>query len=1233
MKIHIRKVILLSTALSVFLGSLTYVPSALLAADRSVPFDVGETLDPGLDAEPCGPTDANCFPTITNVPAVGAVGSVQYASSSGLLTSSSTLLYFDAPGRRLGIGTSTPQHALSVVGNIGLTGALFDSANSSGINGYVLQTTGAGVAWVATSTLGLTGGGPTSWLDLTDTPASFTANRLLFTNSSASAITDSSDLVFDGTNFGIGSTTPSARLTVTGTPGTGNIFTIASSTGATLLNVDASGRLMIGTSTIPAVAPSKLYVSGGSAGKVTFDNNGGFEWYDTNGLKSAATTFTSGNNLQFNNGATNGTIQFNANNANGSIQFRTGTAGGVGDRRMVIESDGRVGIGTSTTNVMLSVVATSTYDLLDLAQANGTSIVKIMNNGNVGIGSSTPSSLLTVAGNAYIGGNLTATGLSNLATATATALTVTGALYDSGAQVGAAGYVLQATGTSTRWVATSTLGISGGGGSSAVGGTGAIQFANGTAFDGNNLQLYWDSSGNKLGVGTSTPRARLTVDGSGTSTGSELITNGTFTGSAAGWTLNDCAAYGSNQVTVTYTACSDPSITTTFNSVSGRMYTMSFSVSGVSGDTMTYYFDNNSDPYDIGPFTDGVHTITFTTNFTGVETITFAPFGYNSDGTWTIDNVSISEVIVTPLLSFIGYTGEEMVQLGGDTLGNSFVGLGSGKSNSTGGSNSAFGKSALSSNTTGSNNTAIGSESLYANLSGSKNTAVGFQAMYANTLGIENTALGYRALSASNSGYNTALGSEALTSNTSGLNNTAVGRQALFDNTTGTGNVAVGYSSLGNLIEGLFNTGVGNSAGGSLVYGEKNIAIGTNALNSLTQGTGTIAIGYQAGMGLLASYQSENNVYIGTESAFYADTNSNYNTFLGYRTGYNVGTGHHNIVIGQNADVSGGNASLNIGNTIFGSGMYDGSIVFGGAATGSKISIGSATPWAKFSVQDLGKSEEILFDVASTTALDARISLFMVKADGTVGIGTSTPFAPLTMASGAHVTTGGVWTNSSDRNLKENFTTLDPLEVLNKVNQLSITEWNYKNEDTDIKHVGPTAQDFYALFALGGSDTSISTIDPAGVSLLAIQGLSNELWSLASTTQDISSDSFLKRFFDRLRVWLADTQNGIEQLFAERIETNTLCVGNTCVTEDQLQELLENAAAPSGQNGEGTETEVEVLPTVDETQSEDQGEATDEVVPVDEQIAEESVPPEPAAPVGTDTSEEPVEPVEPVVTP
>jgi hypothetical protein len=53
--------------------------------------------------------------------------------------------------------------------------------------------------------------------------------------------------------------------------------------------------------------------------------------------------------------------------------------------------------------------------------------------------------------------------------------------------------------------------------------------------------------------------------------------------------------------------------------------------------------------------------------------------------------------------------------------------------------------------------------------------------------------------------------------------------------------------------------------------------------------------------------------------------------------------------------------------------------------------------------------------------------------------------------------------------------------------------WNYRSQDTAVRHLGPTAQDFHAAFALGENETSISTVDEGGVALAAIQGLNLKL--------------------------------------------------------------------------------------------------------------------------------------------
>jgi uncharacterized protein YceH (UPF0502 family) len=54
---------------------------------------------------------------------------------------------------------------------------------------------------------------------------------------------------------------------------------------------------------------------------------------------------------------------------------------------------------------------------------------------------------------------------------------------------------------------------------------------------------------------------------------------------------------------------------------------------------------------------------------------------------------------------------------------------------------------------------------------------------------------------------------------------------------------------------------------------------------------------------------------------------------------------------------------------------------------------------------------------------------------------------------------------------------------------MSIQSWAYRSQDPSIRHLGPTAQDFYAAFHLGESDSMITSIDIEGVALLATQPL------------------------------------------------------------------------------------------------------------------------------------------------
>lgn len=88
----------------------------------------------------------------------------------------------------------------------------------------------------------------------------------------------------------------------------------------------------------------------------------------------------------------------------------------------------------------------------------------------------------------------------------------------------------------------------------------------------------------------------------------------------------------------------------------------------------------------------------------------------------------------------------------------------------------------------------------------------------------------------------------------------------------------------------------------------------------------------------------------------------------------------------------------------------------------------------------------------------------------------------------------GSWSSVSDRAMKAEIESVDAGAVLAQVAALPIYTWRYKTQAQGIRHMGPMAQDFHAAFQLNGEDNrTISTVDPDGVALAAIQGLNEKL--------------------------------------------------------------------------------------------------------------------------------------------
>jgi hypothetical protein len=280
--------------------------------------------------------------------------------------------------------------------------------------------------------------------------------------------------------------------------------------------------------------------------------------------------------------------------------------------------------------------------------------------------------------------------------------------------------------------------------------------------------------------------------------------------------------------------------------------------------------------------------------------------------------------------------------------------------------------------------------------------------------------------------------------------NTALGIQAFNPSSTGSDNISIGYLALANNTTGLQNVATGDGALNYNTTGSNNSAIGGGAMVNNTTGIAGTAIGSGA---LSLNTTGNQNTAIGNETLLS-------NTTGGYNVGVGTGAGGFNATGFYNTSIGGG------------SGPYvDG--------LNNTSSFGADAYTHASNTMAFGDTDVVGWGFAA--ARPTATNVFIVGTNSTNG-------------NGAYLTSGGMWMNASDKNLKEDFSSPDSKDVLEKIKKLSVTKWKYKG--TSEYHIGPMAQDFYDAFNLGTDNKHIGTTDPAGIALIAIQELAQQNDSL-----------------------------------------------------------------------------------------------------------------------------------------
>lgn len=270
---------------------------------------------------------------------------------------------------------------------------------------------------------------------------------------------------------------------------------------------------------------------------------------------------------------------------------------------------------------------------------------------------------------------------------------------------------------------------------------------------------------------------------------------------------------------------------------------------------------------------------------------------FNIDGDGTADTLNANTVNANTHFSFQGIP----VLISDFGLGNTFVGMGTGNSATSGTDNSFFGAGAGRLNTDGLSNSFFGARSGRDNTTGSQNSFFGRSSGAFNTTGFQNSFFGDVSGLANTTGTrNSFFGAFAGRLNSSGFSNSFFGSFSGAVNTTGSQNSFFGTAAGESNSRALNNSFFGFESGKSNTTGAANSFFGSASGQENTTGSDNSFFGVNTGRG---NTTGERNSFFGRLTGRFTTTGSD-NTAAGFGAGNTNITGSNLTLIGANSNVS-----------------------------------------------------------------------------------------------------------------------------------------------------------------------------------------------------------------------------------------------------------------------------------------------------------------------------------------